>query len=174
MHFSTTDLRNKLSKGYITNNHPIITLVTSGNNVTIQVRVEIYSPAQPCWHKIWGHLHKEMNLCIKASYYDSLSKNNLSTMDNSIPDTPNLTLNQCQVGTILTLRKSQAKAMLNTLSTMSSNEANECKNWADASTQALKAYYQQPDALELNFNEALHASVTLIALKRLYMQSLQI
>ena len=44
---------------------------------------------------------------------------------------------------------------------MSSNEGNECENQADASTQGLKAYYQQPDALEFNFNEALDALVTL-------------
>ena len=59
--------------------------------------------------------------------------------------------------------------MLNT--PMSNNEANECKNQADASTQSPKAYYQQPDASEFNFNEALDALVTLIALKGLYMQS---
>ena len=51
--------------------------------------------------------------------------------------------------------------MLNTLSAMSSNEVNKCKNWADASTQALKAYYQQPHAMEFNFNEALDALITL-------------
>ena len=51
--------------------------------------------------------------------------------------------------------------MLTTLSTMSTYEANECKNRADASTQALKDYYQQPDASEFNFSEALDALVTL-------------
>ena len=50
--------------------------------------------------------------------------------------------NQHQVETILSLRKSQAKDMLNTLSAMSINKTNECKTWADASTQALKSYYQ--------------------------------
>ena len=34
LHFSTTDLRNKLSIGHITNNCPIITQVTMGNNAT--------------------------------------------------------------------------------------------------------------------------------------------
>ena len=33
--------------------------------------------------------------------------------------------------------------MLNTLSIMSTHEANECKNHTDASTQALRTYYQQ-------------------------------
>ena len=32
LHFSTIDLRNKLSKDHINNNHPIITQVTAGNN----------------------------------------------------------------------------------------------------------------------------------------------
>ena len=32
LHFSMIDLRNKLSKGCINNNHPIITQVTVGNN----------------------------------------------------------------------------------------------------------------------------------------------
>ena len=31
---------------------------------------------------------------------------------------------------------------------MSTEEANECKNRADASTQALNAYYQQPGAAQ--------------------------
>ena len=44
---------------------------------------------------------------------------------------------------------------------MSRNEANECQNHVDASTQALKAYYQQPDVAEFNFNEALDALITL-------------
>ena len=63
-HFSTTDLRNKLSRGHITNNYPIITQVTVGNNPTTQVRVEIYPPAQSCWQEIRGYLQKELNLCI--------------------------------------------------------------------------------------------------------------
>ena len=55
-------------------------------------------------------------------------------MGSGIPATPILMLNQHQVETNLTLRKSQAKEMLITLSTMSSNEANECNNQANAST----------------------------------------
>ena len=82
-------------------------------------------------------------------------------MDNRVPATPNLMLNQHQVDTMVSLRKSQAKEMLNTLLAMSSNEATKCKNQADASTQALKAYYQPLDASEFNFNEALDALVTL-------------
>ena len=49
-------------------------------------------------------------------------------------------LNKCQIETIVALRKSKAKGMLNTLLAMSSNEANECKNEADALTWVLKAY----------------------------------
>ena len=44
---------------------------------------------------------------------------------------------------------------------MSTFEAAECKYRANASTQALKAYYQQPGPSEFNFNEALDALVTL-------------
>ena len=51
--------------------------------------------------------------------------------------------------------------MLTTFSTVSTYEANEWKNTASASTQALKAYYQQPGASQFNFNEALDALVTL-------------
>ena len=51
--------------------------------------------------------------------------------------------------------------MLNTPSLIRSNEANECKNQADVSTRVLKAYYQQQDAPEFNFHEALDALVTL-------------
>ena len=40
LHFNTTDLRNKLSRGCITNNCPIITQVMVGNNATTtQIRV---------------------------------------------------------------------------------------------------------------------------------------
>ena len=59
LHFNTIDVRNKLSRGCITNNYcSTIAQVTTGNNVTTQVWVEIYSPAQCCWHEIRGYLHK--------------------------------------------------------------------------------------------------------------------
>ena len=51
--------------------------------------------------------------------------------------------------------------MLQTLSLMSSEEVNQCKDRVDASTQALKAYYQQPRATEYNLNDALDAQLTL-------------
>ena len=51
--------------------------------------------------------------------------------------------------------------MLNTLSIMSTQEANECKTCADASTQALRTYYQQEGTSSYNLNEALDALVTL-------------
>ena len=43
LHFSTIDLKNKLSKGRVNNNHPIIAQVTGKNSMTTasQVRVEI-------------------------------------------------------------------------------------------------------------------------------------
>ena len=61
----------------------------------------------------------------------------------------------------MTLRKNQAKEMLNTLSIMSTHEANECKTRMDASTQAFRTYYQQEGAAQYNLNEALDALVTL-------------
>ena len=52
LHFSTIDLRNKISQGHTNNNIPIITQVTLGNyqpgQGQGQVRVEIYPPAQLC------------------------------------------------------------------------------------------------------------------------------
>ena len=79
LHFSTINLRNKLSKGRVNNNCPIITQVTGRNNMTTaaQVRVEIYPPTQSCWWEIGRFLHKEMNLCIKAAYYETLNKNEI-------------------------------------------------------------------------------------------------
>ena len=44
---------------------------------------------------------------------------------------------------------------------MSSDEAKNCKERADAVTQALKAYYQQAVASQYNLDEALNALVTL-------------
>ena len=44
---------------------------------------------------------------------------------------------------------------------MSSEEANNCKERANASTQALRAYFQQYVASQYNLNEALDALVTL-------------
>ena len=44
---------------------------------------------------------------------------------------------------------------------MSTQEANECKNRMDASTQALKAYYQQLGASQYDFYETLDAPLTL-------------
>ena len=79
LHFSTIDLRNKLCKGRVNNNHLIITQITGRNNAstTNQVRVDIYPPGQSCWHEIRGFLHKEMNLWIKAAYYEALNKNEI-------------------------------------------------------------------------------------------------
>ena len=73
----------------------------------------------------------------------------------------NLMPNQRQADTIVALRKNQAKEMLNTLSRMSNYEADECKHQADASTQALRTYYQQAGASQFNLNEALDTLVTL-------------
>ena len=61
-------------------------------------------------------------------------------MDNSVPTPPNLMTNNRQADTIVALRKTQAKEILNTLATMSNQEADECKGRADASTQALRTY----------------------------------
>ena len=44
---------------------------------------------------------------------------------------------------------------------MSNYEAGKCKNWADASTQALRTYYQQVGASLFNLNETLDALVTI-------------
>ena len=78
LHFSTIDLRNKL-KGRVNNDCPIITQVTGRYNASTanQVRVDIYPPGQSCWHEIRGFLHKEMNLQIKAAYYEALHKNEI-------------------------------------------------------------------------------------------------
>ena len=69
--------------------------------------------------------------------------------------------NNKQADAIVSLRKTQAKEILNTLATMSNQEADECKGRADASTQALRTYYQQAGASQFNLNEALDALVTL-------------
>ena len=82
-------------------------------------------------------------------------------MDNSVSAPPNLMTNNKQADTIVALRKTQAKEILNTLSTMSNHEADECKGRADALTQALRTYYQQARASQFNLNEALDALVTL-------------
>ena len=80
LQYSTINLRNKLSKGHINSNYPIIAQVRVGNNsvtTTNQVRMEIYSPSQSYWREIRGFLHKEMNLHIKSSYYEALCKNEI-------------------------------------------------------------------------------------------------
>ena len=81
LHFSTIDLRNKISQGCTNNNIPIITHVTPGNyhlgQGQGQVRVEIYPPAQMCWREIRGFLHKEMDLRIKSSFYGALINNKI-------------------------------------------------------------------------------------------------
>ena len=103
-----------------------------------------------------------MNLRIKAAYYEALIKNDIyPPWTIAFQPPPNLMTNQRQADTIVALRKSQAKEMLNTLSRMSNYEAEECKHQADASTQALRTYYQQVGASQFNLNEALEALVTL-------------
>ena len=52
LHFSTIDLRNKLTKGRANNICPIITQVT-GQEANTQVKVDIYPPpAQSVWREI--------------------------------------------------------------------------------------------------------------------------
>ena len=82
LHFSTTDLRNKLSQGCTNNVNTIITQVTMRNyqgqsQGQGQVQVDIYPPAQMCWREIRGFLHKEMNLRIKSAFYDAISNNEI-------------------------------------------------------------------------------------------------
>ena len=43
--------------------------------MNVQVKVDIYPPAQSVWREIHVFLHKEMNLRIKAAYYEALTKN---------------------------------------------------------------------------------------------------
>ena len=103
-----------------------------------------------------------MNLRIKSAFYDAISANEVYpvwTIAFHLP--PNLMTNMHQIETVVSLRKTQAKDMLKTLSLMSSEEANNCKERADAATQAIKAYYQQPGASNYNLDEALNALLTL-------------
>ena len=103
-----------------------------------------------------------MNLSIKSAYYEALNKNDMyPPWTIAFQPPPNLMSNQRQIETILSLQKNQAKEMLITLSRMSNHEADECKNCTDASTQALRTYYQQVGAAQYNLNEALDAVVTL-------------
>ena len=60
--------------------------------------------------------------------------------------------NPQQIETTVSLRKNQTKDMLKTLSLMSSEKANNCKERANASTQALRAYYQQSVASQYNLD----------------------
>ena len=164
LRFSTIDLRNKISQGCITNINPIITQVTrnSQNQGQGQVRVDIYPPAQTCWREIRGFLHKEMNLRIKSAFYDAISTNEVYPVWTiAFHPPPNLMTNMHQIEKVVSLCKTQAKDMLKTLSLMSSEEANNCKERADAVTQAIKAYYQQPGASNYNLDEALNALLTL-------------
>ena len=151
-------------ENYLFNNIPIITQVPLGNyqQGQGQVRVEIYLLAQSCWREIRGFLHKEMNLRIKSSFYEALSKNEIyPACTIAFQPSPNLMTNPQQIETIVLLRKNQTKDMLKTLSLMSSEEADNCKERADASTQALRAYYQQSVASQYNLDEVLDALVTL-------------
>ena len=167
LHFSTIDLRNKLSQGCLNNITPIITQVTTRNypgpnQGQGQVQVEIYPPAQMCWRDIRGFLHKEMNLRIKSSFYEAISSNEIyPAWTIMFQPPPNLMTSIHQIETIVQLCKTQAKDMLKTLSLMSSDEAKNCKERADAVTQALKAYYQQAVASQYNLDEALNTLVTL-------------
>ena len=107
-------------------------------------------PSKSVWREIQCFLHKEMSLRIKAAYYEALIKNDIYPPWTIVfQPPPSLMTNQRQADTIVALRKNQAKEMLNTLSRMSNYEADECKNQADASTQALRTYYQQVGASQL-------------------------
>ena len=102
LHFSTIDLSNKLSQGCINNNLPITAQVALGNvsQGQGQVRVEIYLLTQSCWREIRGFLHKKMNLRIKSSFYEALSKNEIYppwTIGFQLP--PNLMTNPHQIDT---------------------------------------------------------------------------
>ena len=51
LHFSTTDLRNKLSVRHNNTKYPIIPQVAAVNNMTSHVIVDIYSPVPSFWHE---------------------------------------------------------------------------------------------------------------------------
>ena len=109
LHFSTIDLRNKLSQGHINNNLPIITQATLGNyqQGQGQVRVEIYLPAQSCWREIRGFLHKEINLRFKSSFYEVLSKNEIyQAWTIAFHPPPNLMTNPRQIDNSVTQKES--------------------------------------------------------------------
>ena len=98
------------------NNTPTLQ-VTSGNvsegQGQGQVRVDIYLLAQSCWREIRGFLHKEMNLRIKSSFYEVLSKNEIYTpWTITFQQPPNLMTNPQQIETTMSLRKNQTKDML--------------------------------------------------------------
>ena len=115
-----------------------------------------------CWREIRGFLHKEMNLRIKSSLYDAISNNEIYPAWTIVfQPPPNFMTSPHQIETIVSLYKTQIKDMLKTLSLMNSDEAKNCKERANATTQALKAYYQQPAASQYNLDEALNALVTL-------------
>ena len=103
-----------------------------------------------------------MNSRIKSSFCEVLCKNEIyPPWTIAFQPPPNLMTYPHQIETIISLRKNQAKDMLRILSLMSSEEANNCKERADAFTQVLRGYYQQPLAFQYNLNEALDALVTL-------------
>ena len=103
-----------------------------------------------------------MSLRIKSAFYDATSTNEIyPAWTIAFQPPPNLMINMHQIETVVSLRKNQAKDMLKTLSLMSSEEADNCKERADAKIQTIKAYYQQPGASKYNFDEALNALLTL-------------
>ena len=166
LHFSTIGLRNKLFQGCINNIFPLSLrwYWETTNKVKVRDKSEwrsIHLP-QSCWREIRGFFHKEMNLRIKSSFYETLSKMRSIQLDNCIPATPqNLMTNPQQIETIVSLRKNQTKDMLKTLRLMSSEEANNWKWKSWCFTQALRAYYQQSAASQYNLDEALDVLVTL-------------
>ena len=107
--------------------------------------------------KTW-HIIKLISLQWHRQIHNSAISNNeiYPAWTITLQPPPNLMTNPQQIETTVSLCKTQTKDMLKTLSLMSSDEAKNCKDRADAATQALKAYYQQPVISQYNLDEALN------------------
>ena len=113
LHFSMIDLRNKLSKGHIIP-QPYYHSGRNWKQCYNASKGGDIPPAQSCCHEIRCYLHKEMNLCIKASYYDALSKTNIyPPWTTAFQPPPNLMLNQCQIETLFNIKKIPGKGDVN-------------------------------------------------------------
>ena len=87
---------------------------------------------------------------MKSVFYEALQDKDIFPICTVAFHPPATLITSTYVDTIVNFRRNQAKQTHKVMANMSKVEAGACKERPDADTQALRAYYQQPQTSRYN------------------------